>query len=349
MNKLHTAIKAIRPLDRQAMEETAQRLDRLTKPPGSLGRLEALAVQLAGIAGRTVTEPSKKAIVVMAGDHGVCAEGVSAFPQEVTAQMVGNFLAGGAAINVLARQTGAEVVLVDMGVKSELSHERLLSRKVRAGTANMAREAAMSREEAVRAIEAGIEVAEQLAARGVGLLATGEMGIGNTTPSAAMLAVFADLDPMEVAGRGTGLTDEGVKRKVETIRLAIQTNRPDRDDPLDVIGKVGGLEIAGLAGLILGAAARQVPVVIDGFISTVAALAAVKLAPQARDYLIPSHLSEERGHRLALRELGLEPMLHLQMRLGEGSGAALAFPLVDAACNVIAQMATFDSAGISES
>lgn len=345
---LQNTLHAIETLDRQAMKETEGRLDRLTKPPGSLGKLEALAVQLAGIAGRTVTEPPQKAIVVMAGDHGVCEEGVSAFPQEVTAQMVGNFLAGGAAINVLARQTGAEVVCVDVGVKGELSHERLLSRKVRAGTANMAREAAMSRDEAVRAVEAGIEVAGELAARGIGLLATGEMGIGNTTPSAAMLAVFGGLDPLEVAGRGTGLTDEGVMRKAETIRRAIETNRPDKDAPLDVIAKVGGLEIAGLAGLILGAAARRVPVVIDGFISTVAAVAAARLAPQARDYLIPSHLSEERGHRLALRELGLEPMLHLQMRLGEGSGAVLAFPLVDAACNVLAQMATFDSAGISE-
>lgn len=348
MNLLQKTIQAIRPLDRQAMEATERRLDRLTKPPGSLGRLEALAVQLAGIAGRTVTEPPRKAIVVMAGDHGVCAEGVSAFPQEVTAQMVANFLAGGAAINVLARQTGAEVVCVDIGVKSELAHERLLSRKVRAGTANMAREAAMSREEAVRAIEAGIAIAEQLAGQGIGLLATGEMGIGNTTPSAAMLAVFGGHDPLDVAGRGTGLDDEGLRRKVETVRLAIATNRPDQGDALDVLAKVGGLEIAGLAGLMIGAAACRVPVVVDGFISTVAALAAVRLAPQARDYLVPSHLSEERGHRLALRELGLEPMLQLGMRLGEGSGAALAFPLVDAACNVVAQMATFDSAGISE-
>jgi nicotinate-nucleotide--dimethylbenzimidazole phosphoribosyltransferase len=348
MNKLQDAIQAIRPLDRRAMEETARRLDRLTKPPGSLGKLEEVAVKLAGIAGETVAAPPKKAVVVMAADHGVCAEGVSAFPQEVTGQMVHNFLAGGAAINVLARQTGAEVVCVDIGVLGELSHERLVSRKVRAGTANMAREAAMTREEAVRAIEVGIGLAGELAAQGVGLFATGEMGIGNTTPSAAMLAAFGGLDPAEVVGRGTGLDDTGVRRKEETIRRALDTNRPDRTDPLDVLAKVGGLEIAGLAGLILGAAAERRAVVIDGFISTVAAIAAVRLAPAALNYLLPSHLSEERGHRLALRELGLEPMLHLQMRLGEGTGAALVFPLVDAACNVLAQMATFDSAGVSE-
>lgn len=348
MNKLQDAIQAIRPLDRRAMEETARRLDRLTKPPGSLGKLEEVAVKLVGIAGETVAAPPKKAVVVMAADHGVCAEGVSAFPQEVTGQMVHNFLAGGAAINVLARQTGAEVVCVDIGVLSELAHERLVSRKVRAGTANMAREAAMTREEAVRAIEVGIGLAGELAAQGVGLFATGEMGIGNTTPSAAMLAAFGGLDPAEVVGRGTGLDDAGVRRKEETIRRALDTNRPDRTDPLDVLAKVGGLEIAGLAGLILGAAAERRAVVIDGFISTVAAIAAVRLAPAALNYLLPSHLSEERGHRLALRELGLEPMLHLQMRLGEGTGAALVFPLVDAACNVLAQMATFDSAGVSE-
>ncbi|WP_376701757.1 nicotinate-nucleotide--dimethylbenzimidazole phosphoribosyltransferase [Cohnella xylanilytica] len=348
MDKLRQTIEAIRPLDEAAMKETERRLGRLTKPPGSLGRLESLAVQLAGIAGATVDRPPRKAVVVMAADHGVCEEGVSAFPQEVTGQMVLNFLAGGAAINVLARQAGAEVVCVDIGVKSEVAHESLLVRKVRAGTANLARGAAMTRDEAARAVEVGIGLAEELAARGIGLLATGEMGIGNTTPSAAMLAVFGELDPAEAVGRGTGLDDEGLRRKYETVKRAIETNRPNRDDVLDVIAKVGGLEIAGLAGLILGAAARGVPVVIDGFISTVAAIAAVRFAPIAREYLIPSHLSEERGHRLALRELGLEPMLNLEMRLGEGTGAALAFPVIDAACNVLSQMATFDSAGISE-
>jgi len=348
MEKLSAAIAAVRQPDERAMAETQRRLDRLTKPPGSLGRLEELAVRLAGIAGTSELAIVRKAVVVMAGDHGVCEEGVSAFPQEVTGQMVLNFLNGGAAINVLAGQAGAEVVCVDVGVKAELDDDRLVSRKVRAGTGNIAREAAMTREEAVRALEVGIELAEELQARGVGMLATGEMGIGNTTPSAAVLAALGGLEPEEVVGRGTGVGDEGLARKRAAVAAALRTNRPDAGDPIDVLAKVGGLEIAGLAGLIVGAAARRLPVVIDGFIATVAALAACRLVPAAQAYLIPSHLSEERGHRLALRLLGLEPMLHLGMRLGEGTGAALCFPLADAAVQVLNKMATFDSAGVSE-
>ncbi|MBP1974362.1 nicotinate-nucleotide--dimethylbenzimidazole phosphoribosyltransferase [Cohnella thailandensis] len=347
MLKIEQTIRRILPLDEEAMREAARRLDRLTKPPGSLGRLEELAVQLAGITGDADLKPMAKAIVVMAADHGVCEEGVSAFPQEVTRQMVHNFLAGGAAINVLARQTGAEVVCVDIGVKGELEDDRLISRKVRQGTANMAREAAMSREEAERAIEIGIELAEILAGKGIRLFATGEMGIGNTTPSAAVLSVLSDVDAEDAVGRGTGIDDAGMKRKQATIRKAIALNVPDASDAIDVLAKVGGLELAGLAGLVLGAAANRRPVVIDGFISTVAALAACRIAPAAKEYLIPSHLSEEKGHRVALKELGLEPMLSLKMRLGEGSGAVLAFPLIDAAGNVLREMATFDSAGVS--
>ncbi|MBB6675353.1 nicotinate-nucleotide--dimethylbenzimidazole phosphoribosyltransferase [Cohnella nanjingensis] len=347
--KLDAAIRSIGALDEAAMREAAARLDQLIKPPGSLGRLEELAIRLAGITGTPVAErPLRKAVVVMAGDHGVCDEGVSAFPQEVTPQMVLNFLQGGAAINVLARQTGAEVVCVDIGVKGDLAHERLLSRRVRGGTANMARGAAMTREEAIRALVAGIEVAEELAERGYGLFATGEMGIGNTTPSAALLAVWGGLEAKEVVGRGTGIDDAGLARKREAVERAIAVNRPDEADPLDVLSKLGGLEIAGLAGVIIGAASRRCPVVIDGFISTVAALAACKLAPGAEPYLIASHLSEERGHGLALRKLGLAPMLHLGMRLGEGTGAALVFPLIDAAGGVLREMATFDSAGVSK-
>ncbi|WP_420481885.1 nicotinate-nucleotide--dimethylbenzimidazole phosphoribosyltransferase [Cohnella zeiphila] len=349
MEKLQKAIEAVRPLDERAMEETRRRLDRLTKPPGSLGRLEELAVQLAGIAGTSELAVVRKAVVVMAGDHGVCEEGVSAFPQEVTGQMVLNFLNGGAAINVLAGQAGADVVCVDMGIKAQLKDERLISRNVRAGTANIVRGPAMTREEAVRAVEAGIGLAEELAAQGVGVLATGEMGIGNTTPSSAMLAALCGLEPEDVVGRGTGVDEAGLVRKREAVASAIRTNRPDSEDPLDVIAKVGGLEIAGLAGLVIGAAANRLPVVIDGFISTVAALVACRLVPAAQAYLIPSHLSEERGHRLALGQLGLDPLLHLGMRLGEGTGAALCFPLLDAAVQVLNKMATFDSAGVSES
>ncbi|MGG1311528.1 MULTISPECIES: nicotinate-nucleotide--dimethylbenzimidazole phosphoribosyltransferase [Cohnella] len=347
---IQSVIDGIGPLDERAMREAEERLGQLTKPPGSLGRLEALAVRLAGITGVAVPPaPLKKAVVVMAADHGVCEEGVSAFPQEVTPQMVLNFLNGGAAINVLSRQTGADVVCVDIGVKGELKHEKLLSRKVRPqGTANIVRGPAMSRGEAERAISVGMELAAELYGQGYRLLATGEMGIGNTTPSAALLAVLAGLDVKEAVGRGTGVNEEGLLRKQDAVLRAIETNRPDPGDAMDALAKVGGLEIAGLAGLILGAAAKRCPVVVDGFISSVAALVACRMAPSARDYLIPSHLSGERGHRLVLQELGLEPMLHLEMRLGEGTGAALCFPLIDAAGGVLREMATFDSAGVSK-
>jgi nicotinate-nucleotide--dimethylbenzimidazole phosphoribosyltransferase len=349
MERLEHAIGRIRPLDEEAMAKARDRLDRLTKPPGSLGRLEELAVRLAGMTGSFPLPGrlARKAIVVMAGDHGVCEEGVSAFPQEVTPQMVRNFLAGGAAVNVLAGQAGADVVCVDMGMKADVRHERLRVCKVKNGTDNMTKGPAMSREEAVRSVEAGIAVAEELAQAGYGVLATGEMGIGNTTPSAAMLAVFAGADAEETVGRGTGVDDAGLARKRDAVRRAIAANRPDGGDALDVLAKVGGLEIAGLAGLAIGAAASGVPLVIDGFISTVAALAACRLAPGVKHYLIASHLSDEKGHRLALELIGLSPMLHLSMRLGEGTGAALAMPLIDAAKAVTERMATFESAGVS--
>ena len=347
MTKINETIARIGPLDESAMAEAARYLDTLTKPPGSLGRLEELAVQLCGIEGSLSLDVSKKAIIVIAGDHGVTEEGVSAFPAEVTPQMVMNFLQGGAAINVLARQAGAEVICVDMGVNADLEHESLHSRKVRRGTANIARGPAMSREEAAEAMAHGIELVEQLAGQGYRLFATGEMGIGNTTPSAAMLAVLADIDPEHTVGRGTGVDDEGILRKRETIKRAIEVNAPDASDPLDVLSKLGGLEIAGLTGVILGAASLRRPVVIDGFIASVAALTAVRLAPDARSYLIPSHASQELGHRLVLEQLHLAPMLDLGMRLGEGTGAALAFHLVEAAVRIMGEMATFDSAGVS--
>lgn len=346
--RIRKIASTILPLDEEAMKAARERLDRLTKPPGSLGKLEKLAVQLAGITGEADPGKLKKAVVVMAGDHGVCEEGVSAYPAAVTPQMVLKFLDGGAAINVLARQTGADVVCVDIGVNAELAHERLVAGKIRRGTGNMTRELAMTREEAVRAIVFGIELAGRLnAEQGYRLFATGEMGIGNTTPSAAMLAVFTGTDAEETAGRGTGLDDAGVANKRDVIRRAIALHRPDARDALDVLSKVGGLEIAGLAGLIIGAAANGCPIVVDGFISSVAALTACRLAPGIRPYLIPSHLSEEHGHSKTLEALGLEALLRLDMRLGEGTGAALAFPLIDAAGNVLREMATFESAGVS--
>jgi nicotinate-nucleotide--dimethylbenzimidazole phosphoribosyltransferase len=350
MDRLEKAVSRIRPLDENAMASAWARLDRLTKPPGSLGRLEHLAAALAGMTGSfpLPDKVSRKAIVVMAGDHGVCEEGVSAFPQEVTPQMVLNFLAGGAAVNVLARQAGADVICVDMGMKTDVTHEKLMVAKVKRGTDNMARGPAMSREEAVQSLEAGIAVAEQLAEAGYGVLATGEMGIGNTTPSAAMLAVFAGTNAEATVGRGTGVDDAGLARKREAVRRAIAVNEPDASDPIGVLAKVGGLEIAGLAGLAIGAAACGIPLVVDGFISTVAAITACRIDPGVKSYLIASHLSDERGHKLALDVLELDPMLHLAMRLGEGTGAALTFPLIDAAKAITEQMATFESAGVSQ-
>jgi nicotinate-nucleotide--dimethylbenzimidazole phosphoribosyltransferase len=347
--EIDARIAGILPLDEASMEAARQRLDRLTKPPGSLGKLEEIAVQLAGIASETILDLGSKAVIVMAGDHGVCAEGVSAFPAEVTPQMVLNFLNGGAAVNVLARQAGAEVVCVDIGVNADLDHPGLYARKVRRGTGNIAREAAMTREEAVQAIRTGIRLVDELAEQGCGIFATGEMGIGNTTPSAALFSAFTGRDPGEIVGLGTGIDEAGLRRKVDAVRRALAVNAPDAADPLDVLSKLGGLEIAGLAGVILGAAVRRRPVVIDGFISSAAALAAVRIAPAAGAYLIASHLSQEQGHALLLQELGLKPLIHLDMRLGEGTGAALCLPIIEASLQIMSGMATFESAGVSTS
>ncbi len=337
----------IEPLNSEAMQKALARLNNLTKPPGSLGVLEDLAIQLAGITGDFMPRVAKKTVIVMAGDHGVVEEGVSAAPQSVTPQMVYNFLNGGAGINILARCAGAQVKVVDVGVADpNLSGSALISCKVRLGTANMTKGPAMSREEAIQAIRIGAEVAEGEIDQGADLLATGEMGIGNTTPSSAILAVYTEAALPIIVGRGTGLDDEGVQRKIKAIETALMVNRPNPADPLDVLAKVGGLEIAGMTGIILGSAARKVPVVIDGFISGVAALIACKLIPQVKDYIIASHLSEEPGHKIALEAIGLEPMLRMRMRLGEGTGAALAFNLIEAATRIMREMATFAEAGV---
>lgn len=345
--KFEEVLRSIAPLDEVAQGKAKAHLDNLTKPPGSLGKLEEIAVQLAGITGSFPLMEMKKAIMVMAGDHGVCAEGVSAFPQEVTPQMVLNFLSGGAAINVLARHAGADVICVDMGILTDLQDERLYVRKIRRGTGNIAREEAMSRKEAVQAIVAGIGMVEVLYGQNYRLFATGEMGIGNTTPSAAMLSVLAGLDVEQTVGRGTGINDLGVSKKQQVVRQAISLHQPDPNDPLDVLSKLGGLEIAGLVGVILGSAAHRCPVVIDGFIASVAALTASRLSPESVQYMILSHLSQESGHRILLEQLRLEPTLNLQMRLGEGTGAALMMPLIDAAVKIMREMATFESAGVS--
>lgn len=349
MQRLDETLVMIGDLIPEAMDRTRAHLDNLTKPRGSMGELEELAVRLAGITGNPFPRIRDKAVIVMAGDHGVVDEGVSAYPREVTLQMVYNFLAGGAGINVLARHAGARVTVVDIGVAAEIEHPGLISRKVRPGTANMTQGPAMSRDEAVSALEVGIERAVAEVEAGADALATGDMGIGNTTPSSAILAAFTGLPLDWVVGRGTGIAEESLRHKIDAIARALEVNRPDPDDALDVLSKVGGLEIAGLAGVILGAASRRVPVVIDGFISGAAALVAARLQPRAVQFMVASHVSEEPGHRHMLETLGLRPMLHMRMRLGEGTGAALAFPLLEAATKILSEMATFESAGVSRS
>lgn len=348
MNKLNKIIESIDGLDLKSMRLAHERQDQLTKPKGSLGVLEELSIKLAGIQGKPLPEISRKVIIVMAGDHGVADEGVSAFPQEVTPQMVANFAAGGAGINVLARHAGAEVRIVDMGVACPIDIPGVIDKKIRPGTANMAVGPAMTRDQAVACIEAGIEVAEEAIADGADLLGTGDMGIANTTASSAILTVFSGAELEHSVGRGTGIGADALDKKREVIRRAIKVNQPDKRDGLDVLAKVGGLEIGGLAGVILAAAANRVPVIIDGFISSAAALIAASLCPESRSYMIASHVSVEPGHKLMLDQLALKPMLFMNMRLGEGTGAALASSLVEASCKVLAEMATFAEAGVAE-
>lgn len=349
MASLEKVIQEIGPLSEKAMKAARERQDSLTKPQGSLGRLEELSIKVAGIRGGLFPRLQHKAIVVMAADHGVVAEGVSRYPQEVTAQMVRNFLRGGAAINILARQVGARVVVVDMGVAAMLeSHPNLVSKKVALGTRSMMRGSAMSREEAIDAIETGLEIVEQEVEKGLDIIGTGDMGIGNTTSSSAITAAMTGNPVAGVTGIGTGIGDKQLTHKVMVIEKALKVNQPDPRDGLDVLAKVGGFEIGGLVGVTIGSAVHRVPIVIDGFISTAAALIATKMAPQLRDFLIAAHVSAERGHRVALKHLGLKPLLDLRMRLGEGTGAALAIFVIDAALKTLTEMATFSEAGVSE-
>ena len=346
---LSDTIEMIKPLDEGAMAEARSRQDLLTKPQGSLGRLEELSIQLAGIQGKPIPQIRHKAIIIMAGDHGVVVEGVSAYPGEVTAQMVYNFLAGGAGINVLAGQAGARVIVVDMGVAAELEADpRLISKKVAFGTQNMCLCPAMTVEQAVRAIESGIEVVGAEVAKGLDIVGTGDMGIGNTTASSAICAAMTGKPVAEVVGRGTGIDDKQLEHKVDVVSRALALNHPDPKKPLDVLAKVGGFEIGGLVGVMLAAAAYRIPVVIDGFISGAAALIATALAPRLRDFLIAAHVSAEAGHKVLLRHLGLKPLLDLEMRLGEGTGAALGIFLAEAAARTLAEMSTFAQAGVSE-
>ena len=350
MTTLERTIAAVSAPDRAAEESARERQSRLTKPSGSLGSLEELSVRIAGMKGDPRPRLGSGAVFVMAGDHGVCAEGVSAFPSEVTRQMLLNFVHGGAGINVLARKAGARVVVTDVGVDAEIgSAAGLYLKKIGRGTRNLASGPAMSRDEARRSVEAGIEVFEaELAKETFGIAATGDMGIGNTTPSAAIAAVMTGSAPARVVGRGTGVDEAGLKRKTAVIERALEVNKPDRADALGVLAAVGGFEIGAIAGTILAAAAHRVPVLIDGFISGAGALIARGICPACADYMIASHVSVEPGHRIVLASLGLTPLLDLGLRLGEGTGAALAMMLCDAACRVLDEMATFDEAGVSE-
>ncbi len=345
--ELQAVIEAVKPLDQKAMEKARRRMDVLTKPQGSLGRMEDLAIQLAGINGDFFPCDTKKRVVVMAADHGVTEEGISAYPSEVTAQMVANFTGGGAAINVLGRQNDVEVIVADIGVKVDTDLPGVKRVRVKAGTDNFRRGPAMSRSETLQAITAGIECADEAEKDGVKALATGEMGIGNTTASSAVMAALTGYEASLVVGRGTGLDDEKLRYKQEVVTKSLELHQPEFSDPLEVLSKVGGLEIAALTGLILGAAQRRIPIVVDGFISSTAALAAVKFCPNAWHYLLPSHLSAESGHALLMDYLNLKPYINMGMRLGEGTGAVLGMNLLEAAARVTLEMATFEDANVS--
>jgi nicotinate-nucleotide--dimethylbenzimidazole phosphoribosyltransferase len=351
MNLIESTIRKITRQDGAARERARARLEQLTMPYWALGRLMDLAEDLAGMTGSLKPPVLRKTIVTMAGDHGVTQEGVSKYPQEVTPQMVHTFVMGGAGINVFARLVGARVVVVDMGVAGDLSNlaqdGKIISKRIAAGTRNFARGPAMTRDEAIRSVEAGIEIALSLEPA-TDIFGTGDMGIGNTTASSAIVSLFSGAPVADVTGRGTGIDDEQRRHKIETIEKAIALNQPDPQDPLDVLAKVGGFEIGGIAGLILGAASTRKPVLVDGFISTAGALIAARLASPACDYMIASHRSMEQGHRIALDCLGKNPLLDLDLRLGEGTGAALAMNLVEAAARILTEVATFEEAAVSK-
>ncbi len=350
MKRIDAAIQAIKPLNATAFEQARDRLRRQARPAGSLGLLEDAGARLAGIFGTLDVRLDKKTVITCAGDHGICEEGVSLFPSEVTPQMVYNFVHGGASINVLAKHAGADVRVADLGVNWDFEPDLpIFHKKVRKGTANFARGPAMSRDEALQSVAAGVEMVGELFESGpVHILGTGDMGIGNTTPSTAIIAVYSGMSLDRITGRGTGLDDEGVQAKIRAIETGLALNQPDKDDPVDVLAKVGGFEIGGLAGLVIGAAARGIPVVCDGLISTAGALIACEMAPAAKSYLFASHNSVEPGHRFMLDHLDLRPLLDLGLRLGEGTGAALAMELLGAATRILCDIKTFEEVAIQD-
>lgn len=342
MNTLDKTISEIVAVNEEAKKTARERIDVLLKPVGSLGALESIAEQLAAITGETIPDIGKKVVLCFAGDHGVCEEGISAAPQvftEIMTPMIAKYKTG---VGVLAKEAGADVVVTDVGMIPDLPEDTdAIDKKIRRGTANMKKEPAMTRDEAITALEIGIDAANEAVAKGYRVIGTGEMGIGNTTPSTAIIAVLGDVDPAEITGVGANLSENLMQNKIQVIRDAIALNQPDKNDGIDVVAKVGGLEIASMAGAMLGGAANKVPVVVDGFISTAAAAIAIAIAPEVKDYLICSHASNEKGSAFASEFLGFSPFLHMDMRLGEGSGAALAFHILDAAIAMNRDMATY--------
>jgi len=353
MQKLSKALKTIEKIDYSLSEKTQGRLDNLTKPLGSLGRLEEVARRIVEITKNENPPIKNKVIFTMAGDHGITEEGVSAYPKEVTPQMVYNFLRGGAGINVLARHVGARVIVVDMGVAEKIKNQKskiknFKDKKINYGTKNFTKGPAMKRDEAIRSIEVGIEVFEEEMPNGIDIVGTGDMGIGNTTASSAIVSVITGKPVEDVTGRGTGIDDKTLFQKIVVIKKAISMNKPDGKDAIDVLSKVGGFEIGGIAGVIIACASRRIPVVIDGFISGAAALIAYQLEPKVKDYLIAAHCSVEKGHKVILEFLGLKPLLNLDLRLGEGTGSALAMSIIEASVKILTEMATFQSASVSQ-
>ncbi|MBO2535325.1 MULTISPECIES: nicotinate-nucleotide--dimethylbenzimidazole phosphoribosyltransferase [Rummeliibacillus] len=348
MNLLQQTIEKVEDLDQEMLVKARERVDSLIKPPKSLGKLEDIAVQLSGITKELFPAVDQKVMIVMAADHGVYEEGVTSNPQEVTIEQTLNIAKGITGVGTIAKVSGAKIVAVDIGIKEDIpSDAGVIIRKIKKGTDNMAKGPAMTREEAIKALEVGIEIATKEIQQGANLLGTGEMGISNTTPSTAILSVLANCDPKEITGRGAGLGKGGLAHKIEVIRNAITINQPNSADGIDVLAKVGGLEIGGMAGVMLAAAANRVPVVVDGLISTASALIATTIEPKVKDYLITSHATDEPGGKKASELLGKEPMLKMNMCLGEGSGAALAFPIIEAACSMMKNMPTFEDVGMS--
>lgn len=347
MNLLNKTLKDIEPSNEKAKKCAMKQIDNLSKPIGSLGTLEIIASKIAGITGKTFNKISKRNIIVMCADNGVVDEGVSACPKNLTAILTENLTRNCTGVTILSEFTNTDVTIVDIGVDTVFKNPSIVDKKIAFGTKNIVKGPAMSYDEAVAAIEAGIEIVDKLSLEGYDIFGTGEMGIGNTTTSAAVLSVLSGLSPEVTAGKGAGLTDEQFENKKRVINLAIEVNKPKKFDPIDVIAKVGGFDIAGMCGCFLSAAKNKKPIVIDGFISSAAALCAVRLNPNVRDYLIPSHLSEEPGSTYMMKEIGLEPMLNLHMRLGEGSGCPLAFQIIDAALYAIEKMPTFNDADIN--